>query len=197
MSDSLWSHGLQPTRLLCLWTSPGKNTGVGCHFLLQGIFPSKGSKPCLSHCKQILYHLSHEEALLAIVNKLIWASCFLVFLPMKCGWYLSHKEDIGFCKLLGMMTVHGTWSILNVWLCASVCLLCLTLCDPMDCSLPGSSVHGIVWARLLEWLATSHSRGSSRPRDWDDVSCICCTGRWVLCSWCVLGSPYSVNNSCY
>ena len=41
----------------------------------------------------------------------------------------------------------------------------MTLCDPMDCSLPGSSVHGIFQARVLEWVATSFSRGSSRPRD--------------------------------
>ena len=45
--DSLQPHGLQPARLLCLWASPGKNTGVGCHALLQGIFPTKGSNPCL------------------------------------------------------------------------------------------------------------------------------------------------------
>ena len=42
--DSLRSRGLQPTRLLCLWGFPGKNTGVGCHFLLQGIFPTQGTK---------------------------------------------------------------------------------------------------------------------------------------------------------
>ena len=42
---------------------------------------------------------------------------------------------------------------------------CLTLCDPMDCSLPGSSVHGIFQARVLEWVAISFSRGSSWPRD--------------------------------
>ena len=42
---------------------------------------------------------------------------------------------------------------------------CLTLCDPMDCSLPGSSVHGIYQARVLEWIAASFSRGSSVPRD--------------------------------
>ena len=42
---------------------------------------------------------------------------------------------------------------------------CLTLCDPMDCSLPGSSVHGILQARILEWVAISFSRGSSQPRD--------------------------------
>ena len=42
---------------------------------------------------------------------------------------------------------------------------CLTLCDPMDCSLPSSSVHGILQARVLEWVAVPVSRGSSRPRD--------------------------------
>ena len=40
--------------------SPGKNTGVGCHFLLQGIFPTQGSNPGLPHCRQILYRLSHQ-----------------------------------------------------------------------------------------------------------------------------------------
>ena len=40
--------------------SPGKNTGVGCHALLQGIFPTQGSNPGLSHCRQILYHLNHQ-----------------------------------------------------------------------------------------------------------------------------------------
>ena len=47
MSDSLQSHGLQPARLLCSWDSSAENTGVGCHFLLQGIFPTQGSNPCL------------------------------------------------------------------------------------------------------------------------------------------------------
>ena len=48
---------------------------------------------------------------------------------------------------------------------------CLTLCDPMDCSLPDSSVHGIFQARVLEWIAISVSRGSSQPRDRTRVSC--------------------------
>ena len=49
---------------------------------------------------------------------------------------------------------------------------CLTLCDPVDCSPPGSFIHGILQARILEWVATSFSRGSSRPRDRTQVSCI-------------------------
>ena len=48
--------------------------------------------------------------------------------------------------------------------------LCPTLCDPTDCSPPGSSVHGILQARLLEWVAVPFSRGSSRPRDRTQVS---------------------------
>ncbi|CAI9160400.1 unnamed protein product [Rangifer tarandus platyrhynchus] len=78
MSDSVGPHRLQPTRLLHPWDSPGKNTGVGCHFLLQ------------------------------------------------CLKVKSESE---------------------------VVQSCLTFSDPMDCSLPGSSVHGIFQARVLEWVA--------------------------------------------
>ena len=49
---------------------------------------------------------------------------------------------------------------------------CLALCDPMDCSPTGSSFHGILQARILEWVAISFSRGSSWPRGWTRVSCI-------------------------
>ena len=82
MSDSVRAHRRQPTRLLCPWDSPGKNTGVGCHFLLQ------------------------------------------------CMKVKSESE---------------------------VAQLCLTLSDPMDCSLPGSSIHGILQARVLEWSAIAFS----------------------------------------
>ena len=51
---------LKPTRLLCPWNSPGKNTGVGCHALLQEIFPIQGSNPGLLHYRRILYRLSHQ-----------------------------------------------------------------------------------------------------------------------------------------
>ena len=53
-------------------------------------------------------------------------------------------------------------------------LTCIWLCDPMDCSPPGSSVHGILWARILEWAAMPSSRGSSPPRNWTRVSCGSC-----------------------
>ena len=54
------------------------------------------------------------------------------------------------------------------------------ICDPMDHRPPGSSVHGIFQARILEWVAMSSFRGSSWPRDWTWVSCISCIGRWIL-----------------
>ena len=60
MSDSLRPHGLKPTRLFCLWDSPGKNTGVGCHVLLQRILPTQELNPGFLHCQQILYCLSHQ-----------------------------------------------------------------------------------------------------------------------------------------
>ena len=85
MSDSVQPHRQQPTRLLCPWDSPGKNTAVGCHFLLQ------------------------------------------------CMKVKSESE---------------------------VAQSCLTLSDPMDCSLPGFSVHGIFQARVLEWGAIAFSKGS-------------------------------------
>ena len=56
----------------------------------------------------------------------------------------------------------------------------MTLCDPMDCSLPGSSVRGILQARIPEWVALPCSRGSSRPRDLIHVSCVSCIGRQIL-----------------
>ena len=57
---------------------------------------------------------------------------------------------------------------------------CPTVCDPMDCSLPGSAVHGILQAKILEWVAISFSRGSSQPRNWTHVSCTSCIGWSVL-----------------
>ena len=53
-------------------------------------------------------------------------------------------------------------------------------CNPMNCSLPGSSVHGILQARILEQVAISFTRGSSWPRNW---TCISCIGRWILYHW--------------
>ena len=63
VSNFLWLHWLWPSRRLCPWNFPGKDTGVGCHFLLQGIFPTQGSNLCplyLLHWKGNFYQLSHQ-----------------------------------------------------------------------------------------------------------------------------------------
>ena len=73
---TLWPFGLQLTRILCPWDFSGKNTGVACHFLLQGIFPTLGSNPGLLHCRQILYQLSYEGSPNSL-RCLIWSfTCF-------------------------------------------------------------------------------------------------------------------------
>ena len=68
--------------------------------------------------------------------------------------------------------------------------LCPVLCDTMDYSPPGASVHGILQARILEWVAMPSSRGSSQPRDQTCISYISCISRWVLttvATWEALG----------
>ena len=75
----------------------------------------------------------------------------------------------------------GHLNILGRRACGAKSLqLCPTLCDLMDCISPDSSVHGILQARILEWVAMPSSRGSSRPRDCTHVSCVSCTGGQVL-----------------
>ena len=77
----------------------------------------------------------------------------------------------------------GTTLQLRVTLC-----VCPTLCDLMDCSPPGSSVYGILQARILEWVAMASSRGSFRPRDQTCVSCVSCiAGRFFTAE--PLGKP--------
>ena len=74
---------------------------------------------------------------------------------------------------------------------------CPTLCDPMDCSPPGSSVHGIFQARILEWVVMPSSRGSSYPRDWTRVSYVflfyaCFLKVHLHCLWALIISVKSV-----
>ena len=74
------------------------------------------------------------------------------------------KLNIQKTKVMASSPIEVKWS--------EVAESCPTLCDPVDCSLPGSSVHGILQARILEWVTISFSRGSSQPRDRTQVSCI-------------------------
>ena len=104
----------------------------------------------------------------------------------------SNEEAVlqGFILKLGLdspsmgLTDHSL-SQLSLCLC-SVAQSCQTLYNPMDYSLPGSSVRAVFHARILEWVAVSHSRGFSWPRDWTCVSCI---GRQILYHWATWEAP--------
>ena len=86
-----------------------------------------------------------------------------------------------YCSVVNFRVLKLTFKALHIWTSASLWRFvyvqsCPTLCNLMDCSPPGSSVHGISQARILEWVAIPFSRGSSRPRDQTPVSCL--TGRY-------------------
>ena len=67
MSSSLRPYELLLARLLCPWYSPGKNTGVDCHFLLQAIFLNQGMNLGLLHCRQILYYVSYQGSPISLL----------------------------------------------------------------------------------------------------------------------------------
>ena len=87
-----------PTRLLCPWSSPGKNTGVGCHFLLQGFFPTQGLNLGLLPCRQTLYWLSHlGSPILVYINNILLEFSMPESLPwsLKVWWqWFRHGELI-------------------------------------------------------------------------------------------------------
>ena len=123
MSDSTRLHGLQPTRLHRPWDSPGKNTGVGCHFLLQ----------CIK--------MKSERE--------VTQSCLTLSNPMDCSLPGSTVHRILQTRILEWVAI----SFSNACMHAKPLQSCPTLCDRMDSSPPGSSVHRILQARILEWVA--------------------------------------------
>ena len=87
VSKSLWPRGLSPTRLLSPWDFPAKNTGVGCHFLLQGIFSTQGSNPHLLQWQADSLPLNHHGS---VYMPLIWmqvCQSSINLLTIKCGWF--------------------------------------------------------------------------------------------------------------
>ena len=103
---------------------------------------------------------------------------------------LTGKDIEYFWRLFSGKTIKGTCVKRKSWGPKSseseVTQSCPTLCDPMDCSPPGSSLHGIFQAIVLEWIAISFSRGSSWPRDRTLVSCI---AGWCFTGWATRESP--------
>ena len=105
VSDSLRLPGLQSARLLCPRNSPGKNTGVGCYFLFQVIFPTQRSNPGLPRCRQTLYHLSHQGS-----HSFAWARWY--FLVSRIGLINSIKS-----KHLWCISMHPGRQRFKFWLC--------------------------------------------------------------------------------
>ena len=109
VSDSLRPHGLEPTRFYHPWDFPGKNTGVGCHFLLQEIFPTQGLNLGFPRCRQTLYGLSHQGSISVLLKNMF----------------------------SGIVRLKELRDIKDISQFSVVAQSCLTLCNPMDYSTPG------------------------------------------------------------
>ena len=110
-SNSLRPRGLQPTRLLCPWASPGKNTGVGCHFLLQGIFLTQGLNPYLLHCRWILQYLSLQRD----TQNFSSFECHRLQLAMAphsstLAWKIPWTEEPGRLQSMRSLRVGHDWA---------------------------------------------------------------------------------------
>ena len=145
MSDFLWSHGPQHTRLPCSSLSPGVCSNA-CP-LSQWWHPAISSSIILFSCPHV--NLDGPTELQLLKEDVLPYQVYIDLLGKVVFW----NKNIA-CTLKVKVTYPQS---------------CLTLCDPMDCS-PGSSIHGIFQARILEWVAISFSRRSSQPRDWTPVS---------------------------
>ena len=101
----------------------------------------------------------------------------LAVLIGSCDW----PEDLLWGRWYRVVLYLATFSVLMSTMYPCACSLNhVLLCDPMDCRPPGSSVHGISQARVLEWVAISSSRESSQPRDQIPISCSSCISRHIL-----------------
>ena len=158
MSSSVQSHRQQPTRLPPPWDSPGKNPGVGCHFLLQCMkvkSESEVTQSCLTLCNPMDCSPPGSSAHGIFQARVLeWgAIAFSASGPYKMLFNLIHVSQ-GFPHRL-----VDKESTCNAGAAAAAKSLqsCPTLCDPRDSSPPGSPVPGILQARTLEWVAISFS----------------------------------------
>ena len=103
-------------------------------------------------------------SVLLFITSSVWA------IDLGCSKILNLKKRCHFLWLFFFFLIRLV--MLNTSGAAQWLQLCLTLCSCIDCSLPGSSVHGILQARMLEWGALPSSKGSSQPRDWTGVSAL-------------------------
>ena len=166
--------------LLCSWDFPGKNIGVGCHFLLQRIFLTQESNPHLLYCRTTVYHwayreVSHSVFVVVLVIKLCptlatpSASLEDHFIMFSVTFFKTKSLLCTYFALLNYMTYLQV-NVWENWLKkkknnreVTSDHLSLTYWDSMNWSLPDSFVHGIFQRRILEWVAISYSRGFSWP----------------------------------
>ena len=148
-------HRWQPTRLPRPWDSPGKNTGVGCHFLLQCMKVKSESEFAQSCPTQRPHGLKPTRLLHPwdFPGKSTGVGCHCLLQPASIS---SPKMWKRMLTMAGYKKIHTQAKSLQ---------LCPILCDPMGCSPPGSSIQGILQARILQWVAMSFSRDFSQPRD--------------------------------
>ena len=149
---------------------------LSCSFYLKGLLTSE------LQCALFSLDLDHSATMLSVVhlknnfqhmNIHLWMDfCFVIFAHsvMKAKSHLI-RLNIYVCFPLRFLQFHFSMSIFHPsdirsgGSCRSVAESCPALCDPMDCTQPGFSVHGSLQARIPEWVAFSFSRGSSQPRD--------------------------------
>ena len=139
-------------------------------FLPQGIFPTQGSYIYI----YIYIFFFYWKDWLFISHLIPWHIDLLVKAKAVEIKFWAMWRELPTTDLTWSQSKEGQIEFMKVK--ELVAQLCPTLCDPMDCSLPGSSIHGILQARILDWVAIPFSRGSSWFRDWTQVSCI--TGRF-------------------
>ena len=121
-------------------------------------------------------HSHHQLALFVVLEVLQDCPHLIAFsLALLWTWNAPAPGLVVYCSL-----GNKDFFKIEVCVCAKSLQSCLSLCNPMDCSPPGSSVHGILQARILEWVAMPFSRGSSWPRDRTHVSYVSCTGKWIF-----------------
>ena len=147
--------------------------------------------PTPSWCRPRELHLS-DYLLELMVVFVFQFFCFLVYkLP---PFYLSSTWLFGY-QILFLGYAYRCYACMHAKSFQSR----LTLCDPMDCSLPGSSVHGILQARILAWVATPPSRGNSWPRDQTHLSCVSCIGRQFFTTSATWEAPrcYIIYEFCF
>ena len=116
-------------------------------------------------------------------NSLFWTAVLCTEEHLAASLAFSHQRPVATppktnCNNQKCYQTFSNVPCVCVCVCVLVAQLCPTLCDLMDCSTPDSSVHGLLQASILEWVAIPFSKGSSWPRDWTQVSCT--AGRFFM-----------------